>query len=601
MADVDGQRLTAIYAEIIRDQWDPYKISKRNLPFLAWALGVNLWESWWSEEFSRYWAANQWQLKGERGSLPGLIKFTRAVNGEVKRVIRPPARAYALRADTDAERAAYVARFPQLRLYPYVDRERLPWLCYTHGHKFNSVAGQPFVNKVPVVADWTVAGGRLQLGYLSQFVELLEDSTTGPHDITLTTALAKAAAAKNYRVLLKVRHHFDSDDRSVRLRVTSGTNWCDVSVELHYGIILDSSAQGMTPTGALTYQEEDWWVIDLRLRSDTGSSLGVNVSLLQVDHADYTGDGASGIDIASLYIGDYLYGRNGAFLGPLRKLYPTIQNQGGNYTRTSVLWDRGISTTLTVRRVVRVQTGQDAGWGFTPGVSAYDEEVVLPLKERLCFLEDESDKKVERYLSAGRKYGIYPNASPKLRTISIARSGNLELTQGKAQYQTISATALGVELLRLEPEIVATRHQIRLTELYQSRGQYLYKKFLPHSNAWRYLYERWYIFDADRVPDYRRKGIYMGHARFGIPKYTAEALIKISAKAPRFIANCSGYIYGYFRERNDEPINSLRRGVRAPMALRDTVLIDTAVTRRLQVRDIINLSGRVSVGQWVTN
>ena len=40
MADVDGERLIGTYAEIIRDQWDPYRISYNNLPYLAYAQGA---------------------------------------------------------------------------------------------------------------------------------------------------------------------------------------------------------------------------------------------------------------------------------------------------------------------------------------------------------------------------------------------------------------------------------------------------------------------------------------------------------------------------------------------------------------------------------
>ena len=49
MADVDGERLIGTYAEIVSDQWDPYRISYNNLPYLAYAMGTLLWEEGWSE------------------------------------------------------------------------------------------------------------------------------------------------------------------------------------------------------------------------------------------------------------------------------------------------------------------------------------------------------------------------------------------------------------------------------------------------------------------------------------------------------------------------------------------------------------------------
>jgi Phage tail protein (Tail_P2_I) len=69
MADVDAYRLTSTYAELVRDQWDPYAISYRNLGYLAWAMGVNLWEDNWSYEFKRWWIVNQWTFKSQRDEI----------------------------------------------------------------------------------------------------------------------------------------------------------------------------------------------------------------------------------------------------------------------------------------------------------------------------------------------------------------------------------------------------------------------------------------------------------------------------------------------------------------------------------------------------
>lgn len=130
LADVDGVRIMAIYAELVKDQWNPYSISSTNLPYLAWAMGVNLWETDWSDEFKRWWVANQWELKSQRGSLLGISRFVQAVGGNVVSAITPPALFYPGASLTPAQKAAYVARFPQLRIYPYVEAANSPWLCY---------------------------------------------------------------------------------------------------------------------------------------------------------------------------------------------------------------------------------------------------------------------------------------------------------------------------------------------------------------------------------------------------------------------------------------------------------------------------------------
>ena len=486
LADVDAWRLTRTYAELIKDQWDPYAISSRNLPYLAWAVGVNLWENWWSEEFKRYWVDIQWTAKYERGSLKGLDRFISAVGGKLKRCIVPPAKTFPLGQVSDvlrdleslvpgaqytaprsventrawyesltwtdsrpqpswadlvsADRAAYVARFPQLRLYPYVARVNLKYICW--------------------------------VGHL---------------------------------------HHPD---------------------------------------------------------------------------------------------GSQAFGRNGSFLGPLWKMYPTNQDAGGRYTRTATIYEPRTlkETTLTVRRIARILTGENAGWGFTPGVSQYDEQVILPLQHRPNYFIREKGKG----LGIAWPHGIFLGHELPLRTITISRSGPLPLTQGKAQYQTILPSN---DLLDLLPEKVSEKHAYYKTSVFEGvpppqnrdRKQYLLFKYLPRSKAWRYLYDRWYLFDPDRVPDNRVSGVFMGHTRFGIHKYTAEALIRVRTQHKRFFLQTHGFLRGYFRPKDTETIARIRRGVTASMAERDTVLINTNVTRVIQVRDPIDCSGRTAVGQLVEN
>jgi hypothetical protein len=126
-------------------------------------------------------------------------------------------------------------------------------------------------------------------------------------------------------------------------------------------------------------------------------------------------------------------------------------------------------------------------------------------------------------------------------------------------------------------------------------------KFLPRSNAWQYMYEKFYLFDPDRAPDVRAASNYMGHARFGIHKYTAEALIEITTYMPTFYISTTRYLRGFFRPKQNEAIPRLLRGVRASMAVRDTVLVDTNVHRKLQLRDVIAPDGRHYVGELVEN
>jgi phage tail P2-like protein len=433
LATVDAYRLTVTYAELVRDQWDPYAISYRNLGYLAWAMGVNLWEDDWDEAFRRWWVANQWTFKYYRGSDLGLQMAVQAINCSIVRLTRPPALFYPGAALTDAERQAYVARFPQLRLYPYAPRPQLPWLNYLGGVTYN-------------------------------------------------------------------------------------------------------------PTK---------------------------------------------------------YVRNGRFFGPLLKFYPTNYNAGGLYLRTCTVYEprTGVETQCTVRTVVGVLAGKQ-----TP--VTYDE-ITLPAGHDNHF-----------YPGAGNKFYLLPKNyslahtrrhavvlgvidSTPSRIVRVPRDGSLDITQFQAIFQTIVP---GLNPLQVRPEHVYVEHPWHKYQFYCNRtiGP---KRYLVKSDAWMYLYERWYLFDPTRLPDYRRANTYMGRSRFGIKKYSAEAKIAAFWNWPKRYSYYGGFMGPgrFFAPQNTKMIEKVRRAVTASMAARDTIAINTRVKRQLQLRDVTVLDGRFTVGQWITD
>jgi phage tail P2-like protein len=440
LATVDAYRLTQTYAELIRDQWDPYRISSTNLPYLAWAMGVNLWEDTWSEEFKRYWVANQWTMKYERGSAKGLNDFVNTVNAspgmnaQIVNLIVPPACFYPGKALTDAERAAYVARFPQLRLYPYAPRPQLPYL-----------------------------------GYLGGF------------------------------------------------SLTKG--------------------------------------------------------------------------------GQKIFVKNGHFLGPLLKYYPTNYNAGGDYLRSATLYEprTGVETQLTVRTITAApQPGQKEITYDEISLSSIPGNLFYPGNNNKQYLlsKHPTTQKLKHAVVLGR-LPYTPD-----RIVRVPRDGTLDRTQYQALFTTIGT---GLDPINVRPEQVYQIHPTRQLEWYC--GMPLRRTYLTKSNAWQFLYERWYLFDPTRLPDNRKASTYMGRARFGIHKYTAEADILAWFTWPKFYARAGGY-YGrgrFFPPKNTKLIDQIRRAVTASMAARDTVLIDTGIKRQIQIRDLTVLDGRFAIGQYVTD
>lgn len=437
MADVDAGRLIATYAELVRDQWDPWAISYRNLGYLAWAMGVNLWEDDWSEQQRRQWVANQWTFKYYRGSDLGMQMAVQAVGATILNIVRPPALFQPGPALTAAERAAYLARFPQLRLYPYAPRPQLPWLNYMGGFSYAPDGSKIFVN-------------------------------------------------------------------------------------------------------------------------------------------------------------------NGHFFGPYKPFYPTNYNAGGLYLRACTLYDpqTGVETQLTVRTVTGVPT---------PGVpvTTYDE-IQLPFNPGNLFFPGAGNMLYlvppNTPLSITRRHGVILGRLPYegSNLIRVPRDGSLSTTQYQAIFNTV---APGLKPIDVNPTTVSVVHPMRSTEFYC--GQPLWKKFLPKSNAWQYIYEVWYLFDPTRLPDQRWARVYMGRARFGIQRYTAKLKIDASwqwHKAYAYAGHKSWIGPGrFFAPPDTSRIDQVRRAVTAAMALRDTCLIDTKVKRIIQLRDVVTLDGTYAIGQYITD
>jgi phage tail P2-like protein len=127
MADVDGERLIGTYAEIINDQWNPYKISYNNLPYLGFAMGVLLWEEGWSESTQREWIANQWEWKSLRGTQAGIQMalhysgrdFTGPQGYTIQQAIRPPQGFFASPTMSKEAYDAWIELLPELRITFY--------------------------------------------------------------------------------------------------------------------------------------------------------------------------------------------------------------------------------------------------------------------------------------------------------------------------------------------------------------------------------------------------------------------------------------------------------------------------------------------------
>lgn len=109
----------------LADLWDPARAPAAALPHLAGMHGVSVWRADWSEGRKRQVISQTLDLKSRRGTIPCFEGHLGFLDATLLQVIAPPSRAIALQSQTPAERQAWLAQFPQLRVYRFQKRARL--------------------------------------------------------------------------------------------------------------------------------------------------------------------------------------------------------------------------------------------------------------------------------------------------------------------------------------------------------------------------------------------------------------------------------------------------------------------------------------------
>jgi hypothetical protein len=119
--DLTGARIDELAVEIPK-LVRPREILATHLAWPAWGLSVDLWEPEWSEEKHRSLAARALPMHARKGTQASIAEHIRIMGAEPRRFIVPPAKTYLMEGFTEEERQAFLARFPQLRIYPFVAR-----------------------------------------------------------------------------------------------------------------------------------------------------------------------------------------------------------------------------------------------------------------------------------------------------------------------------------------------------------------------------------------------------------------------------------------------------------------------------------------------
>ncbi len=133
-ADLVEEQLLAIPAPIA-DLWHPDRCPAELLAFLAWGLGVDLWEDDWPEGRKRRICWDAIALKRLKGTFEGVKRMLSFIDAEVVDAVLPPQAIFAKQPDA-SRKERFRARFAQLRIYPFRTREQADSRCFFAGRSF---------------------------------------------------------------------------------------------------------------------------------------------------------------------------------------------------------------------------------------------------------------------------------------------------------------------------------------------------------------------------------------------------------------------------------------------------------------------------------
>lgn len=119
-------------------RWD--QCPEADLPFLAWAMSVDIWDEAWPASKKRSVIRRAFELHRKKGTLGGIRNYVELADAELYRAIRPPSKAFLGASTTPAEKERQLKALPQIRIY----------LAKRHGlAQHRAFFGTPGANKQP--------------------------------------------------------------------------------------------------------------------------------------------------------------------------------------------------------------------------------------------------------------------------------------------------------------------------------------------------------------------------------------------------------------------------------------------------------------------
>lgn len=158
-----SHRILDLDTDEIRRLWDPWRCRADLLPYLAWALSVDLWYDDWNEYKKRSVIANAIKHHSQKGTLALLETYADLVGSRVVSAVVPPAKIFSGASLSREQREAWLSRLPQVRVWREYERGQAGHRLFLGGGKwpsFLNAGPDPGVGGVPVGLLMGLTGSR---------------------------------------------------------------------------------------------------------------------------------------------------------------------------------------------------------------------------------------------------------------------------------------------------------------------------------------------------------------------------------------------------------------------------------------------------------
>ena len=114
--DKAGARVETVPAPL-RTLWQPQAAPAGLLPWIAWGLSVDVWRSDWDEAKKRVVVNRAYDLHRKKGTLAGVRATLDILDAPLQKAVTPPNKTFLSPNFTEAERRAWLERFPEIRIF----------------------------------------------------------------------------------------------------------------------------------------------------------------------------------------------------------------------------------------------------------------------------------------------------------------------------------------------------------------------------------------------------------------------------------------------------------------------------------------------------